>query len=89
MTDFATALKTLWVHGDQHMPGLLAGIIAAAPTVFPKYGLTTPLLVVSSEIEMLSVKDNWDAAEPELLFTDEALIKAVINISTIPMTPAT
>ena len=45
MTDFATALKTLWPHGDQHMPGLLAGIIAAAPTVFPKYGITTPLLV--------------------------------------------
>ena len=45
MTDFATALKALWPHGDQHMPGLLAGIIAAAPTVFPKYGITTPLLV--------------------------------------------
>jgi putative chitinase len=45
MTDFASALTKLWPNGDQHVPGLRAGIIAAAPTVFPKYGLTTPLLI--------------------------------------------
>jgi putative chitinase len=34
-----------WVHGDQHVPGLIEGIAAAAATVFPKYGLSTPLTV--------------------------------------------
>ena len=35
----------MWPHGDQHVPGLLEGIAAAAPTAFPKYGLVTPLVV--------------------------------------------
>ena len=47
MTDLlpAAVLTSLWPNGDQHVPGLLEGIIAAAPTVFPKYGLTTSLVV--------------------------------------------
>src|SRR5215472_15376163 len=45
MVDFATALKKLWPHGDQHVPGLIAATIAAAPTVFPKYGLDSALVV--------------------------------------------
>ena len=38
-------MKTRWVRGDQHIPGLLEGIVSAAPKVFKTYGLTTPLLV--------------------------------------------
>lgn len=34
-----------WPHGDQHIPGLLEGIASASPSVFAKYGLTTPLAV--------------------------------------------
>lgn len=34
-----------WPHGDQHVPGLLEGIVKSAPVVFPKYGLDTPLTV--------------------------------------------
>lgn len=34
-----------WPHGDQHVPGLLEGIVATAPDVFAKYALTTPLTV--------------------------------------------
>lgn len=45
MSDFATALKQLWPHGNDKVPGLVDGIIASAPAVFPKYGLTSPLLV--------------------------------------------
>ena len=45
MTDLLTALKTLWPHGDQHVPGLIEGIAASAPTVFPKYGLDTPIVI--------------------------------------------
>jgi putative chitinase len=38
-------MKKLWAHGDQHVPGLIEGIVAAAPTVFPKYGMNTPLVI--------------------------------------------
>jgi putative chitinase len=47
MTDasFGTALTRLWPNGDQKVPGLRAGIIASAPAVFAKHGITTPLVV--------------------------------------------
>lgn len=45
MTDFATALMKLWPNGDQKIPGLRAGMIATAPAVFAKYGITSPLLI--------------------------------------------
>ena len=47
MTDVLTldVLKKLWPNGDQHVPGLLEGIVATAPTVLPKYGVTTPLAI--------------------------------------------
>jgi putative chitinase len=38
-------LQFQWPHGDQHIPGLLEGIAAAADRVFAKYGFSTPLLV--------------------------------------------
>lgn len=47
MTDLlpTAVLTKLWSYGNQHVPGLIEGIVAAAPTVFPKYGLTSSLLV--------------------------------------------
>jgi putative chitinase len=45
MTDFGTALLRLWPNGDEKIPGLRAGMIASAPAVFARYGITTPLLV--------------------------------------------
>ncbi|MDB5653445.1 MAG: putative glycohydrolase [Tardiphaga sp.] len=42
---FSAALTRLWPNGDQKVPGLRAGIIASAPTVFARHGITTPLLV--------------------------------------------
>lgn len=44
-TRFAVALNQLWPHGDQAVPGLRAGIIAAAPAVFSKYGVMSDLVV--------------------------------------------
>lgn len=38
-------LRQLWPHGDTRVPGLIEGIVASAPTVFPKYGLHSPLVV--------------------------------------------
>jgi putative chitinase len=45
MTDFSTALMRLWPNGDEKIPGLRAGMIASAPAVFVKYGITSPLSV--------------------------------------------
>lgn len=46
MTDLTLAMmQRRWPHGDQHVPGLIEGIVKAAPNVFPKYGLSTPLSV--------------------------------------------
>jgi putative chitinase len=38
-------MRQMWPHGDTKIPGLTDGIAGAAPTVFPKYGLTSDLLV--------------------------------------------
>ena len=38
-------LRRLWPHGDQHVPGLMEGIVASAPAVFEKYAINTPLTV--------------------------------------------
>jgi putative chitinase len=45
MSDFGNALHKLWPLSDEKIPGLRAGMIASAPTVFAKYGITSPLLV--------------------------------------------
>lgn len=44
-SSFGEVLARLWPSGDAKIPGLRAGIVAAAPEVFAKYGITTPLLV--------------------------------------------
>jgi putative chitinase len=43
-SSFGEVLSRLWP-SDAKIPGLRAGIIAAAPAVFAKYGITTQLLV--------------------------------------------
>lgn len=40
----AEIMNKLWVHGNQHVPGLIEGIVAAAPAVFAKYGFDKPLV---------------------------------------------
>jgi putative chitinase len=43
-SSFGEVLARLWPSGDAKIPGLRDGIVAAAPAVFAKYGITTPLL---------------------------------------------
>src|SRR6201996_7890443 len=38
-------MRQMGPHGDVKIPGLVDGIATAAPTVFPKYGLTNDLLI--------------------------------------------
>lgn len=40
-----TMLKQLWPHGDSVVAGLIEGIAASAPVVFPKYGLINDLTI--------------------------------------------
>jgi putative chitinase len=44
-TFFSAAFKKLWPNADKYIPGLTDGIIASAPIVFPKYGLTSDLTI--------------------------------------------
>jgi putative chitinase len=44
-SSFEEALTRLWPSGDSKVTGLRAGIIATAPDVFVRYGISTPLLV--------------------------------------------
>src|SRR6202011_6353135 len=41
-------LQKLWPYGEQHVPGLIEGIANAAPTIFPKYGLNTDLVIAQA-----------------------------------------
>jgi putative chitinase len=38
-------MQAMWPNGDNRVPGLLEGIVAAAPAVFAKYGLNSDLLI--------------------------------------------
>ena len=46
MTDLTIdIMRRRWPQGDQHIPGLIEGIVASAPVVFPKYGVTSSLAI--------------------------------------------
>lgn len=36
-------MNTMWPHGNSRVPGLIEGIVSAAPAVFAKYGLNSDL----------------------------------------------
>jgi len=87
-----SVFEKLWPNGDQHVPGLLEGIVATAPTVFPKYGITTPLVVahfmaqVSEECAAgLEMQENMNYSAQRLLqvfpthFTSALAAKAAHN----------
>ena len=38
-------MHTLWPNGNNRVPGLVEGIVAAAPAVFAKYGLNSDLII--------------------------------------------
>jgi putative chitinase len=38
-------MHTMWPNGDKSVPGLVEGIVAAAPAVFAKYGLNSDLTI--------------------------------------------
>jgi putative chitinase len=71
---FANALYNLWPHGDTKIHGLRDAIIAAAPTVFPKYGITSNLLIAhvmgQGSLECgagLEVEENLNYSAPRMM----------------------
>src|SRR5438105_15847445 len=44
-SSFGEVLARLSPSGDAKIPGLRDGVVAAAPAVFAKYGINTPLLI--------------------------------------------
>lgn len=44
-SSFGEALLRLWPNGDERVTGLRAGMIATAPAVFQRYGISSPLLI--------------------------------------------
>ena len=46
MTDLTIdVMRRRWPQRDQHIPGLIEGIVASASVVFPKYGVASPLAI--------------------------------------------
>src|SRR5450755_5033695 len=39
------SMHAMWPNGNNSVPGLVEGIVAAAPAVFPKYGLNSDLVI--------------------------------------------
>ncbi len=69
-------MKKLWPHGDQHVPGLIEGIVNASDDVFTLYNIKTPLTVAmmfgqfSEECGAgLEMTENMNYSEQGLLNT--------------------
>lgn len=71
---FAGALTRLWPHGNAVVAGLTAGMIAAAPVVFPKYGFVTDLSIAHAMAQFseecgcgLEMQENMSYSAARLL----------------------
>lgn len=86
-------LQKLWPHGDQHVPGLLEGIAAAADDVLPKYfpentAHVTAYFMANCQVECgsgLEMRENMNYTAQRLLevfpthFTPSLAAKAAHN----------
>ncbi len=85
-------MQRRWPNGNQHIPGLLEGIVAAAPAVFETYGLTTPLVVAHAMAQFseecgqgLEMLENMNYSSQGLLktfpthFTPEMALRCAHN----------
>lgn len=67
-------LQRRWPHANQHTPGLIEGVVKAAPTVFPKYGYTSPMSIAHAMAQFseecgagLEMVENMNYSEQRLL----------------------
>ena len=68
-------LQRLWPHGDQRVPGLVAGIVAAAPDVFAKYNIATPALVAVMFGQFSEECNAGKGMEEDLSYSAQRLIE--------------
>ncbi len=64
-----------WPHGNQHYPGLLEGVVAAAPAVFHKYGLATPLVVAHAMAQFSTECGQGLEMVESLNYSEQGLLK--------------
>ncbi len=67
--------KSHWPRGDQHVPGLLEGIVSAAPKLFKNYGLTTPLLVAHAMGQFIEEYGQGLEVQENLNYSAQMLVK--------------
>jgi len=68
-------MNRMWPVGDSRVSGLRAGIVASAPAVFEKYGLTTPLLVAHAMAQFSHECGAGTEMIENLNYSAEGLIK--------------
>ncbi len=68
-------MKVRWPKGDQHVPGLLEGIISTAPKIFKTYGLTTPLLIAHAMGQFSEECGQGLEMQENLNYSAETLLK--------------
>ncbi|MDB5555440.1 MAG: putative glycohydrolase [Rhizobium sp.] len=68
-------MHKLWPNGNAKVPGLLEGIVASAPVMFPKYGLTSPLLVAHAMAQFSHECGAGLEVVENLNYSAEGLIK--------------
>jgi putative chitinase len=68
-------MREMWPHGDTKIPGLVDGIAAAAPSVFPKYGLTSDLLIAHAMAQFSHECGAGDEVVERLNYSAAGLMK--------------
>lgn len=69
-----TIMQALWPRGDAKVPGLMSGIVAAGPAVFPKYGLASDLTVAHAMAQFSHECGAGSAMEENLNYSAQGLI---------------
>jgi len=72
---FETAFARLWPHSDATVKGLGAGIIASAPTVFPKYGWDSDLLVCHAMAQFSEETDCGREMQEDMNYSAARLLQ--------------
>jgi len=68
-------LRQLWPHGDLKVPGLVEGIAAQAPGVFPRYGLATDLTIAHAMAQFSQECGAGTAMVENLHYSAQGLLK--------------
>jgi putative chitinase len=64
-------MHAMWPHGNNRIPGLVEGIVAAAPAVFAKYGLNSDLVIAHAMAQFSHECGAGNAMEENIKYTAE------------------